>query len=156
MESSPVRDKVGNWSAIRSSLSDITERKQAELAVIASKLEIESIVSTVPDIIYQVDPHGRLTFVSNSVKRYEYLPEELIGTNVIKLVYPEDKAKTVHKTKERRRGVRSTKSFETRLITDNQTPISFNDKAAKSHHIFHRLHLIDRQSYSHGKHCPDR
>jgi len=114
---------------IKSKSTDFEKlRKQAELAVIASKLEIESIVSTVPDIIYRVDPHGRLTFVSNSVKRYGYLPEELIGTNVMKLVYPEDKAKTVHRIKERRRGVRSTKSFETRLITNNQTTISFNDK----------------------------
>lgn len=125
LESSPVRDKVGNCRAIRCSLSDITARKIAELALIASKLEIESIVSTVPDIIYRVDPRGRLTFVSDSVKRYGYLPEELIGTNVMKLVYPEDKAKTVHRIKERRRGVRSTKSFETRLITNNQIPVSF-------------------------------
>jgi PAS domain S-box-containing protein len=63
--------------------------------------------------------------VSDSVKRYGYEPEELLGTNVMKIVYPEDKAKTIHRIKERRTGVRSTKSFETRLITKNQTPVSF-------------------------------
>ena len=110
---------------IRSSLCDITERKQAELALIASKLEIESIVKTVPDIIYRLDPQGRLTFVSDSVKRYGYEPEELLGTNVMKIVYPEDKTKTVHRIKERRTGARSTKSFETRLITKNQTAVPF-------------------------------
>jgi len=125
LESSPVKDEAGNCSSIRFSLSDITERKQAEMALIATKLEIESIVKTVPDIIYRLDPHGRLTFVSDSVKRYGYLPEELIGTNVMKIVYPEDRAKTIHRIKERRTGDRSTKSFETRLITKNQTPVSF-------------------------------
>ncbi len=125
IESSPIKDEAGNYSAIRTSLSDITERKQAELAIIATKQEIESIVKTVPDIIYRLDPHGRLTFVSDSVKQYGYLPEELLGTNVMKLVYPEDRAKTIHRIKEKRTGDRSTKSFETRLITKNQAAVSF-------------------------------
>ncbi len=125
LESCPVKDEKGNCSSLRSSLSDITERKQADLALIATQQEIESIVKTVPDIIYRLDPQGRLTFVSDSVKRYGYQPEELIGTKVMKLVYPEDKAKTIHRIKERRTGARSTKSFETRLTTKNQTTVSF-------------------------------
>ncbi len=125
LESYAVKDEAGNYSSIRTSLSDITERKQAELALMATKQEIESIVKTVPDIIYRLDARGRLTFVSDSVKRYGYLPEELLGTNVMKIVYPEDRAKTIHRIKERRTGDRSTKSFETRLITKNQTAVSF-------------------------------
>ena len=126
LESNAVNDEeAGNYSVIRSSLCDITERKQAEMAFIAAKQEIESIVKTVPDIIYRLDPNGRITFVSDSVKRYGYLPEELIGTNVMKMVYPEDKRNTIHRIKERRTGDRSTKSFETRLITKNQMPVSF-------------------------------
>ena len=125
LESTAVKDKALNYSAKRSSLSDITERKQAEMALITTKKEIDSIVRTVPDIIYRLDPHGRITFVSDSVKRYGYQPEELLGTNVIEIVYPEDKEKTVHKIKERRTGARSTKSFETRLLTKNDTPVSF-------------------------------
>ena len=125
LESYAVKDQAGNYGAIRTSLSDITERKQAEMALIATKLEIESIVKTVPDIIYRLDPQGRLTFVSDAVKRYGYQPDELLGTKVMKLVYPEDKAKMVHRIKERRTGARSTKSFETRLTTKNQTAVSF-------------------------------
>ena len=125
LESYAVKDQAGNFRTIRTSLSDITERKQADLALIAAKQEIESIVKTVPDIIYRLDPQGRLTFVSDSVKRYGYQPEELLGTNVMKIVYPADKAKTIHKIRERRTGARSTKSFETRLKTKNQTAVSF-------------------------------
>ena len=125
LESYAVKDEAGNYSTIRTSLSDITERKQADLALMATKLEMESIVKTVPDIIYRLDQRGRLTFVSDSVKRYGYEPEELLGTNVMKMVYPEDKAKAIHRIKERRTGERSTKSFETRLITKNKTPVSF-------------------------------
>jgi len=126
LESNAVKDEAaGNCSVIRSSLCDITERKQAELALIASKLEIESIVRTVPDIIYRLNPQGRLTFVSDSVKRYGYLPEELIGTNIMDIVYPEDRTKTIQRIRERRTGARSTKSFETRLITKNQDTVSF-------------------------------
>lgn len=125
LESCPVTDEAGNCSALRFSLSDITERKQAEMALIVSQLEIESIVKTVADIIYRLDQHGNLTFVSDSVKRYGYLPEELIGTNVMKMVCPEDRTKTLHRIKERRTGDRSTKSFETKLITKNQAPVTF-------------------------------
>ena len=125
LESYAVKDEAGNYGAIRTSLSDITERKQADLALIATKQEMESIVKTVPDIIYRLDPQGRLTFVSDSVKRYGYQPEELIGTKVMELVYPEDKAKTVHRIKERRTGARSTKLFETRLTTKNQSAVTF-------------------------------
>jgi len=125
LESYPVKDEAGNFSIIRTSLSDITERKQADLALNATKQEVESIVKTVPDIIYRLDPQGRLTFVSDSVKRYGYEPEELLGTNVMKIVYPEDREKTIHKIKERRTGDRSKKSFETKFLTKNQTPVSF-------------------------------
>ena len=124
LESSPVVAEAGNCIVIRSALSDITERKQIELAFAASKLELDSIIKTVPDIIYRLDPSGRITFVSDSVKRYGYQPEELLGTNVMKIVYPEDRSKTIHRIKERRTGDRSTKSFETRLITKNQSPVS--------------------------------
>jgi PAS domain S-box-containing protein len=125
LESFAVKDETGKYSTIRTTLSDITERKQTALTLMTAKQEIESIVKTVPDIIYRLDTQGRLTFVSDSVKRYGYEPEELLGTNVMKIVNPDDKAKTIHKIKERRTGVRSTKSFETRLITKNQTPVSF-------------------------------
>ena len=125
LASCAVKDEAGNYNTIRTSLSDITERKQADLALIASKLEIESIIKTVPDIIYRLDPQGRLTFVSDSVIRYGYLPEELIGSDVMEIIYPEDRVKTVHRIKERRTGDRSTKSFETRLLTKKQTPVSF-------------------------------
>jgi PAS domain S-box-containing protein len=125
LESCAVQDEAGNYKAMRTSLSDITERKHADLALIATKQEMESIIKTVPDIIYRLDPQGRLTFVSDSVRRYGYEPEELLGTNVMNIVYAEDKTKTIHRIRERRTGDRSTKSFETRLITKNQTPVSF-------------------------------
>ena len=125
LESYAVKDEAGNYIAIRTSLSDITERKRADLALMEAKQEIESIVKTVPDIIYRLDPQGRLTFVSDSVKRYGYEPEELLGTKIMKIVYPEDRAKAIHRIKQRRTGERSTKSFETRLITKNQTPVPF-------------------------------
>jgi PAS domain S-box-containing protein len=124
LESSPVVEEAGNCIVIRSALSDITERKKIELAFAASKLELDSIIKTVPDIIYRLDPSGRITFVSDSVKRYGYQPEELLGTNVMKIVYPEDRSKTIHKIRERRTGDRCTQSFETRLITKNQSPVS--------------------------------
>ena len=125
LDSNAVKDEAGNFGVIQTSLSDISKRKQTEIALIATKQEIASILKAVPDIIYRLDPNGRLSYISDSVKRYGYQPDELIGTSIIKLVYHEDRVKTIHRIKERRTGDRSTKSFETRLITRNQTPVSF-------------------------------
>ena len=63
--------------------------------------------------------------MSDSVKRYGYQPEAPIGIKVMEIVYPADRSTAFHKIKERRRGARSTKSFETRLRTANQTLVSF-------------------------------
>jgi PAS domain S-box-containing protein len=125
LESKAVKDGQGDYRYIRSSLSDITERKLAEMELITTKKEMEAILRTVPDIIYRLDSAGLITFISDSVAKYGYPPEELLGTNVMEIVYPKDKEKTLHRIKEKRTGERSTKSFETRLLTKNQTPVSF-------------------------------
>ena len=125
LEGKAVKSEQGKYSYMRSSLSDITERKLVEMELIAAKKELEAILRTVPDIIYRLDTAGLITFVSDSVAKYGYQPEELLGKNVMDIVYPKDKQKTFHRIKEKRTGERSTKSFETRLLTKYQAPVSF-------------------------------
>ena len=71
---------------------NIVQRERAEKALQESEARLHSIVKSIPDIIYSLDPEGRITFVSEAVKRYGYAPDELIGTHFFELIHPEDPA----------------------------------------------------------------
>jgi len=82
-----------------------------------SKQILNSILNTVPDVVYRLDTEGRITYINDVIKKYNYKPEELIGKHIFDLVHPEDLEKAKYKVKERRTGERRTISFEVRLLT---------------------------------------
>ncbi len=87
--------------------------------------ELDSIIRTVPDIIYRSDPSGVLTFVSDAVKRYGYTPAELLGNSLLDIVHPEDRAAAEKRILERRTGSRKTQSYEVRLMNRSKEGIFF-------------------------------
>jgi len=105
----------GKWHAV-GIMRDITERKRMEKALSESEQRLDSIVKTIPDIVYRLDPEGKITFISDAVRNYGYAPEELIGKKVLDLVCPENRDKAVFRLDERRTGERSTRSLELRLL----------------------------------------
>jgi PAS domain S-box-containing protein len=80
-----------------------------------SKPPYDSIIQGIPDIIYRLDPRGKITFVNNAVMNFGYYPEELIGTDILELVHPRDRKKASYRINERRTGDRRTASLELRL-----------------------------------------
>ncbi len=104
---------------------EISQRKQAELKLAASEKRLDTIIKTVPDIIYRLDTDGKITFISDAVRKYGYTPDTLLGTSVIDLVHQEDKEKAKDRITERRTRDRSTTAFEVRLLTKDQQQISF-------------------------------
>jgi PAS domain S-box-containing protein len=90
-----------------------------------SQGQLDAIVRTVPDIIYRLDPGGRITFINDAVRRYGYTPEELCGRDVLDLIHPEDRSGAAHHLKERRTGDRRTRSFEVRLLPKATAPRVF-------------------------------
>ncbi len=103
---------------------EIGERMKADQGFEASKEKLDSIIRTIPDIVYRLDGEGAITFISNSIKEYGYTPEELIGMYLMDLVHPEDRDKAVYHVNERRTGRRRTEQFEVRLLIkhDKETP----------------------------------
>ncbi len=121
-----IKDLPGNYTKVLpSTLQNVLKRKRAEKATTAAQEELDSILRTVPDIIYRLNNEGFITFISDSVRKYGYQPEDIIGKSVFDIVHPEDKEKTVYRMNERRRGDRSTKSFEVRLLIKNQASVPF-------------------------------
>ena len=105
---------------------NIVCRERAEKALQESEARLHSIIKSIPDIIYNLDSEGRITFVSDAVKRYGYSPDELIGTHFFELIHPEDRERAQYRFNERRTGDRSTRSLEVRLLRRNRGPIPSN------------------------------
>ncbi len=72
----------------------------------ASQEELNTIIRTVPDIIYRLDANRRITFISNAVEEYGYQPMHLIGKDFFDLIHIEDREKAKYRIVERRTGIR--------------------------------------------------
>ncbi len=101
------------------------ERRKAEKALASSREELDSIIKTVPDVIYRLNNDSRITFISDAIRRYGYEPEELLDTNIFDLIHQDDRTTAHYRVNERRTGARSTRSFELRLMTKDRRPVPF-------------------------------
>ena len=73
------------------------------------------------DILYRLDPQGRITFISESVHHWGYDPDQLVGETFLDCVHPEDLDKARFRLNERRTGKRATRLLEVRLFTPEKT-----------------------------------
>lgn len=71
--------------------NDITERKQADDALIASRKQYQELVETLHDWVWEVDLEGRYTYVGPQVKKIlGFEPGELLGKSPFDLMPPEE------------------------------------------------------------------
>ena len=56
----------------------------------ASEARFESLVRTIPDIVYRICPKGLFTFINEAVQRLGYAPGELLGRHYSSLIRPAD------------------------------------------------------------------
>ncbi|HBK58682.1 MAG TPA: hypothetical protein DDZ37_04935 [Spirochaetaceae bacterium] len=97
--------------------------------------EVQTLLSSVPDIVYILDEHGNFIYLNESVTLLGYEPAELVGRHFSIIIHPEDKPNisreiVVEKIRrankfpdtppklfdERRSGQRMTRELEVRLI----------------------------------------
>ncbi len=118
--------KVGKQKIVQGIVRDVSERKRMEEQLRSSQRQLHSIIRAVPDIIYRVDKHSRITFISDSIREYGYDPAELIGKNIFELIHPDDWERARYRVNERRTGDRRTRYFEIRLKTRNHKYVPFD------------------------------
>jgi PAS domain S-box-containing protein len=88
----------------------------ALLLLKTSENNLNSIIKSVPDIIFRVDSNGRITFISPAISKYTDSPDRLIGHQIFDLVAPDDLDKAKYRLNEKRTGERATYGLEIRLL----------------------------------------
>lgn len=68
------------------------------------------------NLTYQVDPEGNLVYISQAISVIGHCPASLLGTPVLDLVHPLDRALAGHRLTERRTGTRATRRLALRLV----------------------------------------
>lgn len=116
LESVSLQDNAGRRNGWRLAIVNITDSKQAEKALAESREELNSIIKSIPDIVYRLDKKNCISFISDYVLQFGYYPENLIGKDIFDIIHPEDRKMALHRINERRTGKRSTKSLELRLL----------------------------------------
>jgi len=109
--------------------AEITERRQAEERLRESEARYRTLVDLAPEMIYVLDPDGKIVFVSRGVEALEYAPDELLGRRLEEIVHPDDTEKARGRFLERRIGERTTGDLEIRLLTKHG---EVRDHAARS------------------------
>ncbi|MBI2909923.1 MAG: GAF domain-containing protein [Chloroflexi bacterium] len=107
-----VKARKIQWGSIPAIMSigrDITERKRAEQALVASEQRFREFVDFLPQIAFEVDVEGNLTFVNQAAFRATgYTPDDLAeGLKARQMVVPQDRARVQENIRRVLRGERS-------------------------------------------------
>ena len=76
-----TRDEAGAFAGANGSVRDMSERDRLERELRESEHRFRFLIENSPDIIFAIDPAGRFTYVSDTVRRSLGVePESLVGT----------------------------------------------------------------------------
>ncbi|MBN2897104.1 MAG: response regulator [Campylobacterales bacterium] len=85
------RDEEGAVRRMIGTYADIEERKRKQMELEQSQKRFMEITQIATDWIWEVDVHGRYTFVSERVKEVlGYSPEELLGQSPLSYMHPQE------------------------------------------------------------------
>jgi PAS domain S-box-containing protein len=125
--------KLGAYDYLRKPFNDTDLIKTIDNALSHSamsrklkraKTEYKFMVENSPDLIYQLDPDGRFSFVNQAVERLiGYQPAELLGKHYTSIVHEEDQTRSQFLFNERRTGDRATNETEIRLLCKSDPDI---------------------------------
>lgn len=123
----PIHSKDGIYLGRRACNRDITDRKNAELALIASEKQLRGILEASTESVFLMDKDGQILMANTTTaERLNTTIEALIGTNIYKLIPPdvaENRKKKVQKIIETRKPMRFEDERFGRIFLNSVYPI---------------------------------
>jgi PAS domain S-box-containing protein len=116
----PVKDENGLVIGLVLSLRETTPYKQLQMALAESEERFRTIAETSIDVIFQINPSGRIDYVSPAVSTMGYSQEDVIGGSMNDFIVPEDVPRAEAALEQILEG-RKIKPFELRLIRSDST-----------------------------------
>ncbi|THB68875.1 MAG: PAS domain S-box protein [Desulfovibrio sp.] len=84
-----LRDSQGKLVALQGIVLDITQRKEAEVALATSEERYRELVENAASVILRMDPKGVVTFFNEYAEQlFGFSREEIIGKNVVGTIVP--------------------------------------------------------------------
>ena len=129
----------GKFLSTRCILRDVTDRKKTEQALHQMEEKFRLLAENAPDLIWQMDVTGKLTYISPSVKFLGYEPADWIGHQFFEFLpveereariqqFPEELRSFTHRRREARvlnkDGVPVWMDVSASVVFDNGQPIS--------------------------------
>jgi signal transduction histidine kinase len=72
---------------------ETSRRKEAEEKSSLVLQQYKALVDTIPDIMFEIDQHGRFTFLSEAIRLAGYRPEALLGKHFSEIIHADDISK---------------------------------------------------------------
>lgn len=88
---SPVFNDDGGFSAVLSSLRDVTDRRVAQIALEESEARYRLLAEHMQDIVVRAGPGGIISYASPSTRMLGVEPHEAIGRSTLDFVSAEDR-----------------------------------------------------------------
>ncbi len=108
---------------IRCIMIDLTERRREEEELRESREHLNNMLHSAPDLIYRLDPEGRIVFASDAFSLYGYDSARLVGCHMLDIIHPDDRENAARKIDERRTGERKTRYLEVRFLPGPDAPV---------------------------------
>lgn len=94
----------------------------------SSEASLQSVLNTIPDIVFRLDDKCKINFISPAISKYLNHPDHLLGRPIFELVAPEDLHKAQYRLNERRTGERATFDLEVRLLLSKDDADTIEDR----------------------------
>lgn len=116
-----IRDEMGIPFQMIVISRDVTDRNREARKLIESQNAYKDMVETINDVIFEVTMDATIKFVSPAIERMlGYKPEELIGQNFFRYMYPDDRESLLEALKQL--GKKDYSYLEYRYINKSGSP----------------------------------